>query len=571
MPSSRAIGLWASGAFAAAALALPYVYGPADGGRYRVSAVYQGALAEQSFSPLRLQAIAVREDFAQTVGRDVVVDRPAGLARGVRIQAPGPSEAEARGALAKSVDLLQREMAAEAREQLETRIGYLRRSLEAIQAPDEAGPGAAGLSTAAIPEDQAHQAVRVQRQIADLQRYLQGGKLPPGLKALFRGPALRSLEGKLAAEQRQLEKLTQVYRSQRDILREQKALVRNVAAELRALERYEAESYLAALKKEQRGLEESAREVVAQNRGDFDRQLARKRTDPGPETLDGRWLPDELAKLERQQDSLSHDAKLVRVGAVEVLPPPSSSEYGRLALWLAALLALFWALRDAPGQRRRRPPSEGAEVQALPLPSPLKQAALSVASYRLSEQIQQGLVGAMGLLPSRLLVLGSDETELRASLSLHLARGLRASGHRVRLLDLDLRKKYLSRQLADPTLPGLADLMRHGGPVEEFLCSVDGPDLQFAPAGQGAVPEQGVGHPVMARLTEVRAREIVLIDASFDSPLHLVLPNIDAVLCLSRFPEPWTPQESEVLMALREAQVALWAVSTERPGFFPLI
>lgn len=568
MPSHRVIGLLASGAFAAAALLVPPYQRQADSGRYRASAVYQSALAEEFFSPPRLQALALGEEFARTVGGDLLVDRPPGLSRGVRLEASGGNEAQARAVLAKSVELLQREMVAEASEQLDTRIGYLRRSLEAVKPPEEsAGPG--GAPSVAIVEDEAHQALRVERQIGDLERYLAGGKLDPGLKALFGGATLRRLEAKLAAEQQQLQKLTRYYLSQRDILREQKALIRSMTLEVRALERYEAKSYLASLRQEQRALRESARAVIAHNRQSFEQQVARSRPHADEEKSGGLWLPNELAKLEKQREALAKEARLERVGALDILSVDPLSSKAAMALWLASLLALFWSLRDAPMRRRQ------SRSEALPegpaKKDPLRQAALGVASFRLSEQIQQGLVGAMGRFPSRMLVLGADDTELRASLSLHLARGLRDTGHRVRLLDLDLKERYLSRQLADPSLPGLAELLRDGGPVEEFLCSVDGPGLQFAPAGHGAVVGVEAGHPAMARLTRVEAREVVLIDASFDSPLHLVLSNVDAVLCLSRFPEPWSARETEVLLALREARLTLWAVSTERPGFFPII
>lgn len=66
-------------------------------------------------------------------------------------------------------------------------------------------------------------------------------------------------------------------------------------------------------------------------------------------------------------------------------------------------------------------------------------------------------------------------------------------------------------------------------------------------------------------------RSVTIVDASFSSPLHLLLAQLEGVLCLTPLDREWTPAEKEVLLALRDSCIPIWGVTQSANQVFPLL
>ncbi len=145
------------------------------------------------------------------------------------------------------------------------------------------------------------------------------------------------------------------------------------------------------------------------------------------------------------------------------------------------------------------------------------------------------------------------------------------SGYGVRLIDFDLQERPLSQRIGDESSPGVGDLLSCAGPVEEFFASVPGTSIQFAPAGTLRLLREPICQSTLQRLIEQPKNGITLVDASFSSPLHLLVGQVQVVLCLTKPGASWNRQEEQVLLALREAKIPVWGVSQADSQLFPFL
>lgn len=561
----RAMRLLLAAGLAAGALMFPERLLSGFASQYRITGIYSSALAERCMSPERLQAIVSQADFVQAAGGGVRVARAPGLSQGFLLQAEALEEAEGRSLLHRSVELLEREVALVGAEELGSRLGYLRKieSTPERRVSERKGsiPPPESLS-----EQDAETAVRLREDIVSLEEYLAGGRLNLRLRTRLHGPAIGKLQQRAAGERRQLDKLKQIYRSEDEVVLAQRDLMASINRELRLTEVSLAKSLLASLRLEYRQMKTRSKDIVARNRRAFEAEVINRTSNSDTKLPGATWISDEILRLQQLESTLPDQARFRLRGGLEVLPPDPHSSWPQGLLWLAALAALYWSLQEIASPP---PPIPGSGEKGVD--SWVAGRNLSLKGLALGEQIRHGLETKLGRFPKRLLVLGSDQSELRALLSLHLARKLSDDAIQVRLLDFDFERKVLTRRILGLGQPGLAELIGNGGVIEEYFCSLKESRIQFAPSGLATEVGQDVHADALAGVARAGDQEVLLVDASFRSPLHLVLPWVDAVLCLSRQPQPWTEQEKEVLMALRDSQVTMWAVSSERPGLYPMI
>lgn len=172
-----------------------------------------------------------------------------------------------------------------------------------------------------------------------------------------------------------------------------------------------------------------------------------------------------------------------------------------------------------------------------------------------------------------ILILGEPVDSSKTDFTLRFAHHLTRAGRAVHLVDFDLKGRTLSSRLGRERSLGISDYLKLGGPSTEFSSSVAGLGAKFTPAGQTPVIE---GSPPEARIAEyfkTPKNGILLTEACSTSPLHLIIGQVEGVLYVDpRRPSRVTySAELQILLALREAQIPIWAVSTERHSFFPML
>lgn len=170
-------------------------------------------------------------------------------------------------------------------------------------------------------------------------------------------------------------------------------------------------------------------------------------------------------------------------------------------------------------------------------------------------------------------MLALDGAE-RAVFSWRLARSVSNLGLPVKLIDFDFEGQALSQRIQGPgRQPGVSDLLRWGGPTEEFFASFPETRIQFAPAGTLLrVDPEGVQQNTLSELFAPPGQQgLTLVDADFSSPLHLVAARVEAVLLLSHQDRVLTPLQEEVLLALRQSRLPIWGIAQGSSGVFPYL
>ena len=186
-------------------------------------------------------------------------------------------------------------------------------------------------------------------------------------------------------------------------------------------------------------------------------------------------------------------------------------------------------------------------------------------------KIYTEMADALGREPRRILVIGDSNIESRLSFSIRLANRLGKDSGRVRLLDFDFQSKSLSQRLGREALPGVGDLLVHGGPVDEFFSSIAGTRIQFAAAGSTALDAIVESDRLEMILGRGRS-ELAIIDASCSAPVQMVFGAVDAVLCVvvKGGDTGRTVAERSVLQSVRGAGLPVWGVSPEPNQVYPL-
>jgi polysaccharide biosynthesis transport protein len=142
------------------------------------------------------------------------------------------------------------------------------------------------------------------------------------------------------------------------------------------------------------------------------------------------------------------------------------------------------------------------------------------------------------------VITSADESEGKSTVAVNLATSLAAIGRKVILVEGDMRRPAVARQLGLPKGErGLSDLLVSGAGVEEFLLTPESePDLLVLPSG--TIPPNSADLLSAGRMGEVlislrESADIVIIDSPpllpvADTRVLLRLAEVDGVMMIGR-------------------------------------
>lgn len=425
--------------------------------------------------------------------------------------------------------------------------------------------------------------IRLRKETGELRDYLSGGRTPAWLFPRIDTQALKEIDQRIIAAEAELRNQEALWKPGHKGIRTQSKILANLKEDRLKIRRHLSRSLLQTLELDLRNLEEKNNELL-QRRLDVERATPPelpppiKKKEPGSARA---LLDQQSAKLSRETKRLEKLASLHRLSGPTAVERPAVGYWVAFGLWSSALLCLIAALFA----RKRRLEPGTYEAQAIcdqnlrtaPGPKKKHQSKSDLEGYAHPKTLESidgfynKLSRALGRKPKRLLILGDDEGLARSSFTLRFAKSLGLSERKVKLVDFDLPEKELTKRLGDDTTPGVGDILSCGGFVEEFFASVPGTNIQFAAAGSLRVLKEPVCPDTLNQLLSHPSSGLTLIDASFSSPLHLLVGEIDAVLCLTETGTAWNHQEEQVLLALREAQLPIWGVTRGGAQLFPFI
>lgn len=242
----------------------------------------------------------------------------------------------------------------------------------------------------------------------------------------------------------------------------------------------------------------------------------------------------------------------------------------------AAVISLILFLRGVLGYRTQTPPPHhtfnsndellSEDLLSTNLPFPESRSIFSDVFLEIERELDRSA-------SKKILVLGEHLNEAKTVFTLQFARFLSSRGQSVHLVDFDLRVRNLSLRLGREFNPGISDFLMYGGPSTEFSSSLAGMEVTFTPAGQLYTLDENASERRVREYFQRPPKGTLLIEASKTSPLHLLIHEIEAVL----YVDPLRPVEGtyspdfQVLLAFREAKIPVWAVSSQRQSFFPMV
>lgn len=420
-----------------------------------------------------------------------------------------------------------------------------------------------------IESEQRQRAVRLSLEIDDLQAYLNESKEPVWFAERIDESQYQKSKAAAEAAESELRILRKTYKETSQLVAEKKTLLRQAKVALKQNKQHLA---TILLKSYQQELEELEHEVAARISKKI-KPVPSPNLEESPPLASERWMETLSGNLAKDQEILFKRASVYQVDetiVTEELPYRLSL----LILWgisgITLILALSaWRAPDStsgqtqPASAVKK--SDRTRILATGLsPGPAKSEP-DPNVMKLLEVLQEEL-GRV----HRFLVLGSNEEEARSSVSARLAYTLSSLGQEVRLIDLDLRQKTLSRKLGNAKTAGVIELTSSRGPIEEFLASISGTRIEFAPAGDGPPLAFAKNHPGLKELLKPRCSGgNLVIDAGFSSPISEIANHVEAVICVSAERDKWNIEEQELLFKLRELGLPIWGFIQSESGLHP--
>ena len=531
---------------------------------YVTSATYRSDLLADALSMYAVASVVNSAEFQRTASAHIGLHAIAGAPTGFRLTSIDAVQQRAESGLDNARELLRIKLRALALAEVEASRGYLeqlkeeaklgRRSrakdLESRAKPAEAP------AEPVLTDAKKERATLLRREIDGLEAFLRYKQRPAWFDARVDSGALRGAQRDVEEARLKQKELSEVFTATSAAAKAQAKVVARKQNQLWALEKHLANALLRSHRTELKGLEKSAVVAVKQSEQSATSAVAAEAT-PGvtDEAPDDEWLSGHAQQLAAQSDLLEKKATLQQVSQPTTQLTRPMGYWLTLSLWVSSLGLLVGALFVRGGAR----------------PAPARQPLLA-GHARIEGEAPSGVIGverddlvshlAEALFPvlgeaRNLLVVGRHGAQ-RSTLSLRLAHQLGEGGLRVRLVDFDLEHRPLSHRVGDPSSPGVSDLLHCSGPAEEFFASLPGSSVQFASAGTRELPESD---GKTGWLTPGDGHSVTVVDAAFSSPLHLVLPTTDAVVCLYQPGTPWTEQETEALARLRSSGRPIWGVA----------
>lgn len=414
---------------------------------------------------------------------------------------------------------------------------------------------------------QRQQAIRLSLEIDDLQAYLAGEAEPVWLSERIDEERYKKSKAAAVAAEAKLVSLRQTFKETSSQVVAQKKQLHQARETLKQNKQHLAK---VLLKSYQQEFEELERQVA--------RRIAQKVNSTPASTQQERALPSEhwtetlSGNLQNDEELLSARATVHQVNKTTV-----TEEFPHrrtlLLLWglssatlLLALLAWRSPEPDAAGLEQAALVSgESRSGSGLPPLRPVPKSEPDPSLLKLLKTLEQeqGEV-------NRFLILGSNERDTRSSVSARLAFTLSSLGREVRLVDLDVQQKTLSRKLGNSKTAGVIELVSGRGPAEEFLASISGTRIEFAPAGEGPPsPLLENSDRLRSLLKPRRPGGKLIIDAGFSSPLGRIEDHVEAVICVSAEQDRWASSEQELLFRLKELGLPIWGLFQSESRFHP--
>lgn len=432
-------------------------------------------------------------------------------------------------------------------------------------------------SQTSLTSRETRRVLKLQRENEAVKAFLSGGSYPAWLRTRLEGRAVRRLSKRIAEDKAELTRLQSLWKdSSNPVIAAQQRLLDQQVAERRRVRIELANAFLKDNTIELKALEEKNLAIVQE------REVA-------PEIEDTSLDDDDLTSADflhkRTQELIAKAKRQENQASLEIVTPLELTQKQALGYWvslccwatsLLCLLAALFARTSGRATPQEEPPRALEELRTPSLPLSLGRQSPSLTPVSPEPQaLLQGfyekLRKNLGREPKKLLVLGNEEGLARSSFTLRLANSLGKAKGKVRLVDFDLPEKELSVRFSAGSTPGVSDILCRGGPVEEFFASLPGTNIEFAAAGSRNVLHEPICDDTLRSLLKDPESGITVVDASFNSPLHLLIGHVDAVLCLTKPGTEWKQQEEEILVALRDSKLPLWGVARGGTQIFPFI
>lgn len=294
-----------------------------------------------------------------------------------------------------------------------------------------------------------------------------------------------------------------------------------------------------------------------------------------------RILPDTLVRLEGRADTS------ISVSALSPATLPSEPFSPRLlpdvGLGLAAGLVLGIAialLREAI-DRTIRDTDELERISGLsavgtvprglpkqPLPVNTRPRSARAEAYR---QIRTTLLNAESQ-PRSIAITSASAGEGKTSVAANLAAVFSRAGHRIALVDADLRRPRVAAVMEVRAKPGLSDVLARRVSLEEALIILDDGRLAVLPSGTiPANPSEALGGAVMGTVLERLKRdyEYVFIDTPPVLPVTdalVVAPMVDGVVLVTRLGRTTRERVRRAQAAIRRVNATIFGVVPNQAG-----
>ena len=569
------------------------------GAGHSATGLYRSDLLDDEVSIEQLRIIALSDRFRSVAGGSVEVEDVADSAYFIRVTTTVTDPLELDHAHKTAVALLSTNMRELALSDVNSDIHYLEESRKVSEfVPEEKTESTVSQDyyVKHLSREEIKRFSQLEDENKKLRAFLNNGKLDKSIEPMLSTGRVRAARQRLQKQEAELKRIARSFHADTKAFQAQKSLTETTRDDYLALLRSEATHLIKANSHEYETLddkaagyiEESARANVGKKNSAQERPLTQAARE------NQAFLTERLETLKERAEVIKAAAELKLKGEL-VYSQRSTMAYPlTIACWVTSLLCFLSALFvvgrvKSVGVSRPGKSAMGGRKPSTPVESgggsPTIRIDLSGLSHRLTGEpsgdqlegffstIVSEVKESLGRQPRRILVLGDSPIESRLSFSIRLANVLGRSCKKIRLIDFDFQSQSLSERLGRQNLPGVGDLLLNGGPVDEFFSSISGTKIQFAPAGSERIIDGEVSSVTVDRILGQDKEEITVIDASSASPLHIIVNQVDAVLCTSQAApgRPRSVREQQVLVAFRDAGLPVWGVSVESTQFFPLL
>lgn len=532
---------------------------------YVSSATYRSDLLADTLSMYAVRSVVESPEFQRAAGARIEIASLPGEPTGFRLSSQDQVQQRAESALDHARELLRIKLRALALAEVEASRGYLEqlrdearlgRRAEAAQPETHSKP--AELAESVLTGPKKERASLLRREVDGLEKFLRYQERPDWFEARVDNSALRSAQRDVEDTRTKLLELREVFTANSSATKAQAKLLQKKRSQLQALEKHLANALLRSHRNELKGMEASALVAVKQAEAQAE-PIPTDEPTSSEARSDDDWLSNHYQQLASQAKTMEKKASLRQLSDASTQLTHPLGYWLSSGLWLASLGLLLLALFVRPSSRSKRTATRAFAPVEKDLR--VRSGVLDLDCQGLEDSGVEQLVALLASeanRPEHVLVLG-QHGQARSSLSLRLAQRLSAKSPRVRLVDFDFQSRPLSERVGDPASPGVSDFLTTPGPADEFFASLPGTSIQFAPAG--TLRELKASSIDVTGLFTMEPTGLTVIDASFLSPLHLVIDRIDAVVCLYQQGASWDQGQSEVLGKLRASGVPIWGIA----------